>query len=203
MEFILTAPFDNYLTSSAFINFDTPAIRETALSLRAKGNSNETFVRHAFEFVRDKVSHSWDIQSRRVTATASDVLEHREGICYAKSNLLAGLCRSEGIPAGLCYQKLVLFDDPKDGYCLHALNAVYFEELDRWVRIDARGNKAGIDAQFSPTAERLAFPIRTELGEIDYPYIFAAPPACIADTLTQNDDCLTMYARGLPSDLDV
>ena len=42
----------------------------------------------AFEFVRDEISHSWDIQSTRITRKASEVLMFKEGICYAKSNLL-------------------------------------------------------------------------------------------------------------------
>ncbi|MCG2991451.1 transglutaminase-like domain-containing protein, partial [Escherichia coli] len=51
-------------------------------------------VKTAFEFVRDRISHSWDIQSTRVTCKASEVLKYKEGICYAKSNLLAALLRA-------------------------------------------------------------------------------------------------------------
>lgn len=46
-----------------------------------------------------------------------------------------------GIPAGICYQRLTLGDTPESGYCIHALNAVYMKRLDRWIRLDARGNK--------------------------------------------------------------
>jgi transglutaminase-like putative cysteine protease len=35
-----------------------------------------------------------------------------------------------------------------------------------WYRIDARGNKAGVDAQFTPPHEKLAF----ELGEMSVIY---------------------------------
>ncbi len=41
---------------------------------------------------------------------------------------------------------------------LHGLNAVHLPEFG-WYRIDPRGNKPGVDAQFSPPVERLAFPV--------------------------------------------
>jgi len=217
MHLELTADIGDYLAPSPLIDVDHPAIRAQATELRKptpprssaplpkrEGEESEVdFVRRAYEFVRDEVSHSWDLQSRRVTAKASEVLEYREGICYAKSHLLAALLRAEGVPAGICYQRLVLFVDPKDGYSLHAMNAVYLASIDRWIRLDARGNKPGVDARFSLGEEQLAFPVRPEMGEIDYPYNFAAPPECIVDTLLGNVDCFAMYARGLPSDLDV
>lgn len=201
MELTLTAPLDDYLAATLLIDVDHPSIQAKAKELA--GGSTVDFVRRAYEFVRDEIAHSWDLQSRRVTAKASDVLEHREGICFAKSHLLAALLRAQGVPSGLCYQRLVLFVDPKDGYSLHAINTVYLEGPGRWVRLDARGNKPGVDAQFSTDEERLAFPIRPEMGEIDYPYNFAAPPEVIVDTLLGNVDCLAMYEHGLPSDLDV
>ncbi|KIL49239.1 transglutaminase [Jeotgalibacillus soli] len=102
----------------------------------------------AFEYIRDEISHLRDIQGTRVTRKASDVIKYREGICYAKSNVLAALLCSQGIPAGYCYQRLMIFDTPEKGYSIHALNAVFLKEVNKWVRLDARGNKPGIDAQF-------------------------------------------------------
>jgi transglutaminase-like putative cysteine protease len=37
----------------------------------------------------------------------------------------------------------------KPPFCLHGLNAVYLEDFG-WYRIDARGNKTGVAAQFTP-----------------------------------------------------
>ena len=201
MDLTLTAPIDQYLSSSLLIDIDNPAVRAQGQSLRDQSSDDVDYIRRAYEFVRDEVPHSWDLQSTRVTAKASDVLEHREGICYAKSHLLAALLRSQGVPSGLCYQRLVLFLDPKDGYSLHAMNTAYVESLDRWIRLDARGNKPGVDAHFLLDGEQLAFPVRPEMGEIDYPYNFAAPPDCIVDTLLGHVDCMEMYAHGLPSEL--
>ena len=45
---------------------------------------------------------------------------------------------------------------------------MYIEDLDRWIRVDARGNKQNIHAEFRLDGENLAYPIRLEYGEIDY-----------------------------------
>ena len=192
---------DRYLGETPLLDVGHPAIQDCANSLVGQGACEYGVVRAAFEFVRDKIAHSWDIQSHRVTASASDVLRHREGICYAKSHLLAALLRARGVPCGLCYQKLTLGDTPETGYCVHALNAVYLSGERRWVRLDARGNKPGIDARFSLTEELLAFPTREHLGEKNYERIYAEPHTAIVRALTTHSDCRLMYQHGLPSDL--
>ncbi|MDO5392347.1 MAG: hypothetical protein Q4F24_14810 [Eubacteriales bacterium] len=69
---------------------------------------------------------------------------------------------------GISYQKLTRADeDASEGYVIHALNTVYISELDRWIRLDARGNKENVQAEFSIVKERLAYHVRPELGEID------------------------------------
>ena len=40
--------------------------------------------------------------------------------------------------------------------------------MNKWIRLDARGNKENVHAEFCLDEERLAFPIRSELGEVDY-----------------------------------
>ncbi|MFJ6623217.1 hypothetical protein ACIQOW_37330 [Kitasatospora sp. NPDC091335] len=39
------------------------------------------------------------------------------------------------------------------------------------------GKPGGLDARYDLERERLAWPVRPELGERDYPGVFAAPPA--------------------------
>ena len=51
---------------------------------------------------------------------------------------------------------------------IHALNTVHISELNRWIRLDARGNKENVHAEFSLDQEILAFNVRPELGEMDY-----------------------------------
>ncbi|MBO7240870.1 MAG: transglutaminase, partial [Methanobrevibacter sp.] len=49
-----------------------------------------------------------------------------------------------------------------------ALNTVYIEDSDKWLRIDARGNVGNCDDEFSLEKDNLAFSPRAEFGEIDY-----------------------------------
>lgn len=63
-------------------------------------------------------------------------------------------------------QELMMMDS--EGYIIHALNTVFISELNKWIRLDARGNKENVHAEFSLDEERLAFPIRDQLGEVDY-----------------------------------
>ena len=44
----------------------------------------------------------------------------------------------------------------------------YIKDLNKWIRLDARGNKENINSYFSLDEEHLAYKIRSELGEIDY-----------------------------------
>lgn len=155
-----------------------------AETLAADCSGEEAIARACFEYVRDEIQHSWDYQRNPVTCKASEVLEHGTGYCYAKSHLLAALLRANGIPAGLCYQRLTVTDRPP--FCLHGLNAVYLPQQG-WYRIDARGNKEGVNAVFSPPLERLAFPIVVE-GEADFPEIFAEPIKPVTDVLER---CVT------------
>lgn len=191
---------DQYLEHSEYVDWQEPAVLEAAKSLAGPGDEAAT-AKNVFYFVRDEIAHSWDAQDRRVTAKASEVLREKVGICWAKANLLAALMRANGIPAGICYQRLTLGDTPDTGYCIHALNAVYLKSVGRWVRLDARGNKPGVCAQFSTEEERLAFPVRAEFGEADYRTVYARPHPKTIETLLANVDALEMYRGHLPEEL--
>ncbi|MBD2869058.1 transglutaminase-like domain-containing protein [Paenibacillus arenilitoris] len=192
---------EDYLAESEEVDFSHLSIREKAAELYAISSNDEEFIGHAYRFVRDEISHSWDIQSPRITRKASEVLYFKEGICYAKSHLLCAVLRSQGVPAGFCYQKLTLGDAPDTGYCVHALNAVFLKSLGRWIRLDARGNKPGVHAEFSLHGEQLAFPVREACNEIDYPKIYAHPHPHTIRALKQNTDCVQMCLHGLPAEL--
>lgn len=158
-----------YLKETKSIDYHSAIIQREVIRLRENSCSVLDYIKNAYEFVRDEIPHSWDIGSSVVSHSASEVLINRTGICWTKSCLLAGLFRANGIPSGISCQLLTRADnDAGEGYIIHALNTVYIEALDRWIRLDARGNKDGICAEFSIEEEKLAFPIRSELGEIDY-----------------------------------
>ena len=148
-----------------------------AADLAADERESIAIVRSCFEWVRDEIQHSMDFQPSEVTCTASEVLKLRTGFCYAKSHLLAALLRANEIPAGFCYQRLSI-DGIGPPFSLHGLNAVWLEEHG-WYRIDARGNKLGVSAQFSPPVEQLAFPIQMA-GECDLPGVLAEPRADVS-----------------------
>ncbi|MEH7254432.1 transglutaminase family protein [Neobacillus niacini] len=191
----------DYLEENEVINFSHPLIKTKIDELFNEKQSEIEKVKTAFHFVRDHISHSWDIQSERVTLTASDVLKYREGICYAKSNLLASLLRAQGIPTGFCYQRLMIFDTPDKGYSLHALNGIYLKSIDKWIRLDARGNKPGVQSEFSTKEEKLAFTINEEFDEKDFSTIYTNPNQNTIKTLKQNSNALEMYKHYLPDAL--
>ena len=86
-------------------------------------------------------------------------------------------CCANGLPTALCYQRLSV-DDNGPPYCLHGLNAVYLARHG-WYRLDARGNKPGVAAEFCPPREALAFALRLP-GEVDVPGALPSrwPPWC-------------------------
>lgn len=196
-----TDKLEDYLLELEEINYSNALIKSKIDELFNLSQTEIEKAKIAFEFVRDEISHSWDIQGNRVTRKASDVLTYKEGICYAKSNLLAALLRSQGIPTGFCYQRLMLFDTPEKGYCIHALNAVFLKSLNKWVRLDARGNKKGINAQFSVGEEKLAFSVQEGFDEKDYPLIYEKPHPKTIAVLEGHTDVLEMYKHHLPESL--
>ncbi|MCF6212206.1 MAG: transglutaminase family protein [Gammaproteobacteria bacterium] len=179
---------ERFLASTRIIDWRMPRVLEQARSLAKGCEGDEVVAKACFDWVRDEVRHSWDYRQNPVTCKASEVLAQRTGYCYAKSHLLAALLRANGIPAGLCYQRLSVNDDGAP-YCLHGLNAVYLQEHG-WYRIDARGNKPGIDAQFIPPHECLAFVIN-EKQEADFPEIWAEPSLSVVEVL---EGCATVQA---------
>lgn len=164
-----------YLKCDNVISYDNETIAELADKLSQKAENELEFIRMAYEFVRDQISHSADIKEDRLTCSASEVLKAGHGICFAKSHLLAALLRCKAVPAGFCYQKLVLDDETAPVLIYHGLNGVYVKEYKKWIRLDARGNRADVNAQFSVETERLAFAVRPEMGEEDSFIIYPDP----------------------------
>ena len=191
---------DEFLGHSEVIDWRHPAIVARARTLRGDLTDEVAIARGCFEWVRDAIKHSSDFRLTAVTCAASEVLQEGSGFCYAKSHLLAALLRANGIPAGLCYQRLSI-DDEGRRFCLHGFNSVLLPGIG-WYRADPRGNREGIDAQFIPPVEQLAFSPRLP-GEADLPGILPDPLPLVvntirayssADRLAENlPDLLTAY----------
>ena len=173
-----------YLEVSEYIDWQAPEIIKLARKLAENKISDVDVAKNCFGWVRDEIKHSWDYKLNPVPCRASDFLKHGTGYCYAKSHLLAALLRANKIPAGLCYQRLSINDDGAP-YSLHGLNAVYLRDFG-WYKIDARGNKESVDAQFTPPHEQLAFPIKDE-NEKDFPDILVKPASVVVDALINNN----------------
>lgn len=171
-----------YLKATCMIDWGRPAVLDLARSLASPSGDTIETARACFEWVRDRIPHTMDAGSETVTRSASDVLREGTGFCYAKSHLLAALLRANGIPAGFVYQRLTV-DGVGPPFCLHGLNAIHLPEIG-WYRVDARGNRPGIDARFDPPREVLAFPVEFE-GECLLPEIHARPLPLVLQALTR------------------
>ena len=159
---------EDYLIETPSIDYMNPLIRDKVRELMDQSEDDLDYIKRSYIFVRDEIPHSWDIKTEVVSRTASDVLKNKTGICWTKSCLLAALLRANGIPSGISYQLLTRADDDSEGYMIHALNTVYLKDFNKWIRLDARGNKENINAYFCLDEEHLAYTVRSELGEIDY-----------------------------------
>jgi transglutaminase-like putative cysteine protease len=192
-----------YLASTDVVDWYHPDVQTAAWFLAGGESDPIKIAKRCFEWVRDEIQHCMDFQRTEVTCRASDVLTHGTGFCYAKSHLLAALLRANRIPAGFCYQRLSI-DGAGEPFCLHGLNAVWLSGIG-WYRVDARGNKPGvdnksIDAEFDPPHERLAFAAELP-GEQMLPEILAEPLSVVVDALHRHSTVATAAANlpDLPS----
>lgn len=181
---------EEYLKATEIIDWQHPEIIELASRIASDHQTSMAIAKACFEWVRDQIYHSVDYQMNPVTCRASDVLKYKTGYCYAKSHLLAALLRANQIPAGFCYQRLSV-DDQGAPYSLHGFNAIHLPELG-WYRVDARGNKTGINAQFIPPREQLAYEVRLP-EEADFQTIFAEPLQVVIEALQTQTKWDEMY----------
>ncbi len=185
---------EKYLQNTAIINWQHPAIIGCSEKIILESKSDSEYIQKTFEYVRDEIQHSWDFKAQIVTCSASEVLKYKTGYCYAKSHLLAALLRAQKIPTGFCYQRLSL-EDNGPLYSLHGLNAVFLNKFG-WYRIDARGNKEGVHAQFTPPVEKVAF-LATKKQEKDLPEIWCDPLPVVVEALQRYKSVEELY-KNLP-----
>lgn len=219
---------ENYLVNDLFMDFESKEVCNLAQKLELTVSDEITSVKTAYEYVRDNIPHTFDVNAQGVACSASDVIKLGHGICHAKAHLLAALLRYAGIPAGLCYQRLCL-EVPFDGrhsnttytseraavysdeppyacgagqrstrLTLHAVNAAFLKSLGKWIRMDVRSNTNNINAQFSPEQEQLAFTVHPQYAEEDGLVIYSKTPACVAHALTSSET-LQQLVENLPS----
>ena len=192
---------EDYLKCSNVIDFDNKEIIALVDMLFNKSCNELDFIKRAYEFVRDNISHSADINEDVITCSASEVLREGHGICFAKSHLLAALLRCKSVPTGFCYQKLIVDDEKIPVLAYHGLNGIYLKDYQKWIRLDARGNRSDVNAQFSIEKEQLAFSVRSQMGEEDNFIIYPDPDTNILKNLRKNKTRTVLW-NNLPNKLD-
>jgi transglutaminase-like putative cysteine protease len=194
MRLLVNKPIEDYLRSSDVIDFEDIGIQQIASILSKDTHTDVDLAEKIYCFVRDRIKHSMDIQGSLVTCNASEVLKQQQGLCFAKSHLLAAILRYLKIPTGFCYQGVRM----NDRVVLHGLNAIYLKSIDKWIRVDARGNKPNTNAGFSIAEEKLAYKISEDIGEFDSPVIYSKPDGNVIDALRKYKS-LNELIKNLPT----
>ena len=188
-----SARLEDYLQEiDGVIDFKSPLIKETINSIKEAAKSDRERAELAFTIARDRIAHSLIQRARLLLYARKMPWQKRKGICFAKSHLLAALLRGMGIPAGFCYQRVLRKGTIESGYALHGLNALYLDGHG-WFRVDPRGNKEGIQSEFSIEEEKLAYPIREEFGEKDYPNVLTKPLESVINAMHESEDCHALF----------
>ena len=72
MDIILYSnKMDEYLKHDSVIDYDNKAIMELADTLFKKADNEFDFIKKAYEFVRDNISHSADINADKISCIKS------------------------------------------------------------------------------------------------------------------------------------
>jgi len=169
-----------YLEDTITIDWQTPVMMSTAKELLVDLEEPEDRVRRLFEFVRDEIDHSLDVETDTQTCRS--------------------LLRYVGFPTGFCYARLA--DGNRPGrFVLHGFNAVYWISTSSWIYLDARGNREGIDTECRFEAPwSLAYWPDLQAGERFLPFIYKRPGKRIIDLL-ERAPSLDAVCNNLPDSL--
>jgi len=138
----LPEPSDEFLSSTEFLDFDTPAVRQFAEeSIRGAQNSIERAVR-LFYRIRDSIRYDpYRISLDREIYRASHILSVKAGFCIPKANLLAASARALGIHSAiglsdvvnhLCTERLRRLMGGSTLFLHHGYALLYLDG--RWVK---------------------------------------------------------------------
>lgn len=179
----VVADLSKFLQETDLIDFSNQEIQALVAKIKSQSKNEEIeLVRAAYHFVRDEINHAMDDEKFSVekpNLKASEVLKNNHAFCFGKASLLAAILRALKIPCGFSDQLLMFDETISERKIIHTMNVVYLQSLQKWIRLDARGNKPeDVNAEFSLDEEIIAYPARKEFGEINdlgiYPDISAA-----------------------------
>ncbi len=171
--------YSKFLAETDLIDFSSAEIQAIIADIKsqAKQGDEVELARLAFNFVCDKIPHAMDDKiyaDKSPNLKASDVVKNQNAFCFGKSILLCAILRGMKIPCGFSNQVLMFDEAISDRRIIHTVNAIYLKSLQKWIRVDARGNHPDeVAAEFSVDEEKLAYPARAEFGEIDNLGIYA------------------------------
>lgn len=177
--------FEKYLQESEIIDFSSPLVQEVCSRFKEFAGSKILLAEKVYDFVQNEFPHTSDCKRKELSISASDVIKNGHGLCFAKSHLFAAILRNFGVPVGFCYQ---ILEGSRNHFYPHGLNAVYFEDLKKWVRLDARGNAPGQNARFSVEKEFLAYKVDISRHEVDLPMYFTSPFVGLIDCMKKCAD---------------
>jgi hypothetical protein len=119
--------FQAYLKPTTFVQSDDPAIQETAREIVGEEKNAWRAAKKIALWVRDEMTANYDVGF----ATATEILENREGDCSEHTVIMVALCRAVGIPARAAVG--VMYGDGIFAY--HMWPEVY---AGQWINLDAK-----------------------------------------------------------------
>jgi hypothetical protein len=176
---------NDYLECSDIIDHNHPLVEDAAEHITYGLKDSLTKARAIYDFVKDQIFNSFQINATSVTKKASEVIDKGHGISYAKAHLLAALMRASDIPAGFCYQ--LRYDEETEQVVVHGFNAVYIKELNKWIRIDASRHTDEDQWRFDPSRESPELSIDKSMGEHDDFTVYLVPSKRVMKSLNVSD----------------
>jgi hypothetical protein len=92
---------DKNLAVSKYVQHDALAIQNLSNEINKKSDDKLDYCKNSFKWVRDNIKFGFSPDQSALGALTS-----RRGICYGNLNLLAALCRAQGIPARFKYTSI-------------------------------------------------------------------------------------------------
>jgi transglutaminase-like putative cysteine protease len=129
-----------YLKPTFVIDSDSEIVKEKAILLTEKWNSQKEKAKALFYFVRDEVKYTPYPPHSVEGYCASKTLQRREGYCVQKAVVLTALARAVGIPARLGFADIRNHLAPRELIELMGTNIFVYHGYsefwlnDRWVK---------------------------------------------------------------------
>ena len=119
-----------YLSRAAYLNTDSPALKQVALSVRGSETNSYKVALALRDWVHQNMTPDASIA---VPRSAADVFARKRGVCRDYATLYAALARIAGIPTRLCAGVVYAELSGKPAFYYHAWAECF---VGKWVAID-------------------------------------------------------------------